>query len=53
LDSSGKLLEDFELGECSPSHAGMVVMNQSNNGWTDWKDKDGNPVDIYRSKKKS
>ncbi len=53
FDDNGKLLEDAELGECSPSFAGVVVMNQSNNGWTDWKDKDGNPVDIYRSKKKS
>lgn len=50
IDSNGKLLEDTELGECSPSFAGSIVMNQSNNGWTDWKDKDGNPVDIYRKK---
>lgn len=49
LDSNGKLLDDFDLGECSPSHAGTVVMNQSNNGWSDWYDADGNPVDIYRS----
>ena len=48
LDSKGMLLEDVELGDCSPSHVGTVVMNQSNNGWTDWKDKDGNPVDVYR-----
>ena len=52
LDSSGKLLEDSELGECSPSHAGMVVMNQSNNGWTDWKNEKGQAVDIYRNGKK-
>ena len=32
------------------SFAGSIVMNQSNNGWTDRKDKDGNPVDIYRKK---
>ena len=50
IDSNGKLLEDTELGECSPSFAGSIVMNQSNNGWTDWKNKDGNPVDIYRKK---
>ncbi|MCR5729061.1 MAG: GIY-YIG nuclease family protein [Ruminococcus sp.] len=49
-DNSGKLLEDVELGECSPSFAGDLVMNQSINGWTDWKDKDGNSVDIYRKK---
>ncbi|MBQ1847824.1 MAG: DUF4357 domain-containing protein, partial [Clostridia bacterium] len=34
----------------SPSFAGSIVMNKSNNGWTNWKDKDGNPVDIYRKK---
>ena len=48
LDSNGKLLEDAELGECSPSYAGTVVMNQSNNGWTDWKNEAGQSVDIYR-----
>ncbi len=48
IDSNGKLLEDTELGECSPSFVGDLVMNQSVNGWTEWKDKDGNPVDIYR-----
>ena len=48
MDSSGKLLEDAELGACSPSHAGAVVMNQSNDGWMDWYNKDGQPIDIYR-----
>lgn len=48
LDSNGKLLEDVELGECSPSYAGTVVMNQSNNGWADWKNEAGQSVDIYR-----
>ena len=51
LDSRGKLLEDYELGECSPSFAGVVVMNSSNNGWLDWKDGDGEPVDKYRKNK--
>lgn len=50
LDENGKLLEDFCLGECSPSFAGTVVLNASNDGWIDWKNKDGNPVDIYRVK---
>lgn len=50
LDENGILLEDFELGDCSPSHAGTVVMNQSNNGWTDWKNSNGDPVDVYRPK---
>lgn len=51
IDSNGKLLEDFELGECSPSFVGNIVMNQSNNGWTDWKTEEGQPVDIYRKGK--
>ena len=52
IDSNGKLLEDAELGSCSPSHAGTVVMNASNNGWTDWKNSNGDPVDVYRLKDK-
>ncbi len=48
MDSKGKLLEDFFLGVCTPSHAGVVVMNQSINGWMDWKNEAGLPVDIYR-----
>ncbi len=51
IDSNGKLLEDYELGECSPSFAGNVVLNGSTDGWLDWKNKDGNSVDIYRAKK--
>ena len=50
LDSNGKLLEDVEIGECSPSYAGVVVMNQSINGWLYWKNSKGQPVDIYRTK---
>lgn len=50
IDKNGKLLEDYELGECAPSFAGDVVMNASVDGWTEWKNKDGKPVDIYRSK---
>lgn len=50
MDENGYLLEDIELGLCSPSFAGNVVMNQSINGWTEWKNSDGIPVDIYRKK---
>ena len=50
LDESGKLLEDFCLEECSPSFAGAVVLNASNDGWIDWKNKDGSSADIYRAK---
>ena len=48
IDSDGKLLEDADLGECTPSFAGNIVMNASCNGWTDWKNTAGQPVDIYR-----
>lgn len=48
LDSEGHLLDDFSLGECSPSFAGNVVMNQSCDGWTEWKNVSGEPIDIYR-----
>lgn len=48
MDSNGRLLEDVELGDCSPSHAGVVVMNSANNGWTDWKDEKGEAVKKYQ-----
>lgn len=52
INRHGELMEDYDLGECSPSHAGTVVMNQSNNGWTDWYNNANQPVDVYRSGKK-
>ena len=53
FDKKGILLEDAELGECTPSHAGVVIMNQSINGWTDWFDKDGKKLDAYRQVEKN
>ncbi|VWL84973.1 DUF4357 domain-containing protein [Oceanivirga miroungae] len=32
----------------SPSTAGWIVIGKSNNGWTEWKDLDGNPIQKYR-----
>ena len=52
MDSNGVLLEDYEMGNCTPSFAGNVVLNASNNGWNDWRNSKGEPVDIYRPKKK-
>ena len=52
IDSSGKLLEDFVIGKCSPSFAGSFVILKSIDGWTEWKTKDGNCIDIYRKKDK-
>jgi hypothetical protein len=48
IDDNGVLLEDAELGQCSPSFAGSVAMNQSVNGWDEWKNSEGKPIDIYR-----
>lgn len=48
LGSDGTLTEDADLGECAPSLAGTIVMNASDNGWDDWKNADGHPVNIYR-----
>ena len=52
LDDNGLLLDDYELGYCTPSFVGNIVMNASNNGWQDWKNSNGQPVDIYRQQSK-
>ena len=49
IDANGKLLEDYELGEASPSFAAVVVMFGSTDGWYDWKNSEGKAVDIYRN----
>ncbi len=48
INNDGVLLDDFELGECSPSLAGDVALFSSVNGWEYWINADGNPIDIYR-----
>lgn len=50
IDEKGSLLEDTDLGRCSPSFAGEVVLNQSDNGWADWKNANNESIDIYRTK---
>ncbi len=35
-----------------PSSAAFLVVGNSANGWTHWKNKDGKPIDIYRRNKK-
>lgn len=32
----------------SPSAAGWVIAGRSNNGWLEWKDKNGKLIDIHR-----
>ena len=34
----------------SPSTASFVVVGKSSNGWVEWKNKEGEPIDIYRKK---
>lgn len=51
IDSNGTLLEDTELGECSPSFAGSIVMNAPCDGWMYWFNSEGKPIDIYRVRK--
>lgn len=45
------ILED-DVSVNSPSTAGWIVLGHANNGWMLWKDKNGNPIDIYRQNKK-
>ena len=45
---NNKVIADYDMGDITPSCAGCVVMNQSNNGWGDWKDSSGNSIDKYR-----
>lgn len=35
----------------NPSSAGWVVIGKSNNGWVEWKDSNGNAIELYRDKK--
>lgn len=53
LSADGVLLEDLELGACTPSSAGEIVVNQSSSGWTEWTTKAGQPIDIFRKKAQS
>lgn len=51
VDENGLLLEDANLGVCTPTFAGTVVLNQANNGWEEWHTMNGQPIDIFRMKK--
>lgn len=50
IDEKGILLEDTEFGVCTPSFAGSVVLNQSDDGWLDWKTSSGASIDMYRKR---
>lgn len=42
-----KTIEDFEV--TSPSMAAAIVLGYNSNGWTVWKNSNGETIDIYRS----
>ncbi len=48
IDANGVLQEDANLGKCTPSFAGVIVLNAAVDGWTSWVDEKQRPVDIYR-----
>ena len=46
ISSDGVLLEDVECS--SPSMASAVVIGRRDNGWTSWKNKQNQYIDVYR-----
>ena len=40
------ILKDIHFS--SPSAAGEFIKGRSTNGWTEWKNKRNEPIDIYR-----
>ncbi len=44
------LMEDVICS--SPSTAGWIVIGRHNNGWVEWKDENGNKIDLFRNKRK-
>lgn len=44
----GVLTENFYLGEVLPSLVSNIVLYGSSDGWVDWVDKDGRPLDYFR-----
>ena len=48
LDEDGIVMDDVTFN--SPSSAGCFITGASCNGWTTWKNKKGQLIDIYRSK---
>jgi len=53
IDENGVLQEDVELGVCTPSFAGVFVLNAAVDGWTGWYDENQRPIDVYRPQKPS
>ena len=48
-NNGGKLVLESDITFASPSTASMFVLGRPSNGWSDWKDKDGQTLDsVYR-----
>ena len=46
---NGKFIMNSDMTFSSPSTAAVFVLGRPSNGWTEWKDKDGNTLDsVYR-----
>ncbi|OLA74124.1 MAG: hypothetical protein BHW62_05735 [Acinetobacter sp. CAG:196_36_41] len=50
FNEKGIIMEDFPLGDVTPSFAGNLVCGNNCNGWFIWKDENGKAIDCYRSK---
>ncbi len=42
------LMEDIVCS--SPSTAGWIIIGRPNNGWVEWKDENGQKIDVFRNK---
>lgn len=47
IDLHGVVLNDVRFS--SPSQAAAFVTGHANDGWTQWKTKDGTPIDQFRA----
>lgn len=47
IDPHGVVLNDVRFS--SPSQAAAFATGHASNGWTQWKTKDGNPIDQFRT----
>lgn len=50
FNKKGIVMEDYFLGNVTPSFAGNLVCGNNCNGWFTWKDEKGKAIDYYRNK---
>ena len=48
VNKDGVLLDDLYLGHVAPSAAACIVYGSWSNGWTNWKNRDGESISMYR-----